>query len=128
MHSNNIKYLFILIIVAGLLILYKIFDPATHPFPKCPFKQLTGLQCPGCGSQRAVHHILNLKIRKAYFLNPLLVISIPYIILGLLFDWLPLNNFWLRQRKLLFGSTAIKFILIVVIVFWIARNIPCKLA
>ena len=35
---------------------YFALDPATNAiFPRCPFLTLTGLKCPGCGSQRAIH-------------------------------------------------------------------------
>ncbi|WP_225974845.1 DUF2752 domain-containing protein [Arachidicoccus ginsenosidivorans] len=49
-------------------------------FPKCPFRSLTGLQCPGCGSQRAIHDLLNLDILGAFRENALMVVSIPYIV------------------------------------------------
>jgi TRAP-type mannitol/chloroaromatic compound transport system permease large subunit len=122
-HFNKVKYLVVLIVIAGLIILYKNFDPAIYSFPKCPFKQLTGFQCPGCGSQRAVHHILNLELKDAFLLNPLLLISIPYILMGLIFEHSSLNDHWLRIRKILFGPKAMKLILAIVLVFWIGRNI-----
>jgi len=124
--SSTKKYLvlpFIIILVAGVVVLYKNFNPATNPFPKCPFRQVTGLECPGCGSQRALHHLLNLEIKDAFYLNPLLVISIPYILIGFLFEYLPIGNRWYGVRKFLFGPTAIKVILVVVVAFWIGRNL-----
>lgn len=42
-------------------------------FLKCPFHQLTGLQCPLCGSQRAMHHLLHLRLEQAVACNPWLV-------------------------------------------------------
>lgn len=56
------------------------FNPAASAwFPKCPFLLLTGLRCPGCGSQRAVHSLLHLDIGQAFACNALLVVSLPLI-------------------------------------------------
>jgi len=121
--SNKLKTAFIVLFVAGLIVVYKTFDPATGLFPKCPFRQATGLQCPGCGSQRAVHHLLNAEIKEAFVLNPLLVISIPYLIAGFFFEILPLNKNGLIARKFLFGTKAIIVILIIVIGFAVWRNL-----
>lgn len=49
------------------------YDPATADFfPPCPFRLLTGLQCPGCGSTRAFHQLLHGHLGAALALNPLL--------------------------------------------------------
>jgi hypothetical protein len=56
----------------GAWILYT-FPPATTPYyPKCAFHVLTGLDCPGCGITRALHHLLHGRIGEAFALNPLL--------------------------------------------------------
>jgi len=49
-------------------------------FPACPIWQSTGLHCSGCGSTRAMHHLLNARIGMALRYNPLAVISIPLLI------------------------------------------------
>ena len=72
-----------ILIVSGVL--YYNFDPEESVFfPKCPFQLLTGLECPGCGSQRAIHALLHLDILSAFQYNALLIISIPYILLLLI--------------------------------------------
>ena len=64
------KYRFTIIaisIMAILTIVYLIFDPAKSAwFPRCPFLVLTGLKCPGCGSQRVIHSLLNGDIASAW--------------------------------------------------------------
>ena len=104
---------------------YKNYNPVDYGwFPKCPFRALTGLLCPGCGSQRAVHNLLNLDIKGAFKENGLLVLSIPYLLVGLVFELTkPRSVSLLKWRKTLFGVGAIKFILVLVIVFWIGRNL-----
>ncbi len=107
-----------------LAVVYFLLDPAQYNFfPKCPFYAVTGYKCPGCGSQRAVHALLNLDFPGAFMANPLLVIAIPYIILGFLFDYTRLGERIPRVRKILYGKNAILIVLVIVIAYWILRNI-----
>lgn len=126
MNFNKIvKWSIAIIFLIILAILYKTYNPnGNNYFPKCPFKELTGLKCPGCGSQRAIHYLLNFDIINAIKENVILVISIPYILTGLVFDTLNRpNEKLLKWRKILFGQKAILIILTVIITFWILRNI-----
>ncbi len=70
--------------ITGVLTICFIFyflDPLECPlFPKCPFLVLTGLECPGCGTQRALHSLLHLHIIDALRYNALLIFSLPYSI------------------------------------------------
>ena len=67
-----------LTIVAGLTLFC--FDPSRyHFYPVCVFHQTTGLLCPGCGSLRALYHLLHGRIAVAFGFNPLLVLSLPLI-------------------------------------------------
>jgi hypothetical protein len=120
-----IKWLLIGIGVIILFFIYKVFSPYEQDFfPKCIFLQLTGYKCPGCGSQRAVHYLFNLDICHALKENLLLVISIPYLILGAWFDMVTLKTErQFRIRKMLYGQRAIMVILVIVIGFWILRNV-----
>jgi hypothetical protein len=119
----KLKYLLFGCLAVGLIFLYKSINPASHLFPKCPFLLVTGLQCPGCGSQRAVHHLLNAEIKEAFALNQLLLIAIPYVIVGYMFEIMPLNQRGLKLRKALYGTKAIILILIIVIGFAVWRNL-----
>jgi hypothetical protein len=53
----------------------------------------------------------------------LLVISIPYILGGFLFDYTDLSRRIPAVRKFLYGKTAIILVAILVIAYWILRNI-----
>jgi hypothetical protein len=115
-----------LVAIGVIVVLYAIFDPATNAlFPKCPFKMLTGLECPGCGSQRAIHRLLNLDFQGAISQNVLVMVAIPYMITGALFDLTGgRSEGVLRWRKRLFGATAIWIILAIIVIFTILRNVP----
>lgn len=120
-----LKWGFVLFFVFVLVLLYRTYNPIGNLyFPKCPFRVMTGLKCPGCGSQRAIHYLLNLDILSALKENVVLVISIPYIVAGIVFDSLKKpNENTLKWRKILFGRKAIFVILAIIIVFWVLRNI-----
>ena len=45
--------------------------------PPCLFLSLTGLQCPGCGSTRALIHLLHGELRAAWRMNALFVLLLP---------------------------------------------------
>ena len=111
--------------IVALIFVYKNYNPTGNAyFPKCPLKQVTGLECPGCGSQRAVHHLLNFDIGASMDQNPMLVLSIPYLLLGFAFQLVKEpGDQMLRWRKRLFGTKAIYVILTLIISFWILRNV-----
>ena len=108
-----------------LVIIYGKFNPEnSHLYPKCPFRLLTGYECPGCGSQRAVHYLLNGKIDSAIHANALLVFSIPYILLLFLAELLKSKSrFFMRLYKILFSSKAIWMVFVIIIIWWVGRNL-----
>lgn len=114
---------FVVIAVGGLLILYFINPSRTHLVP-CPFHLLTGLDCPGCGMTRAMHSLLHLDLRAAFFFNPFVFAVAPF----LAFVWICLFRRILCGRPTLstiYVPPAAAFTVIAVIVaFWILRNIP----
>ncbi len=58
---------------AAALVLF-CFDPARCAvYPVCTFHQLTGLDCPGCGSLRAMHQLLHGHFLSALHFNALAV-------------------------------------------------------
>ncbi len=48
-------------------------------FPRCPFRLLTGLDCPGCGTARAIHAAGNGRWCEAFRSNPILAVAIPFL-------------------------------------------------
>lgn len=110
----------IVIFVLGLI--YYKFNPGNIAiFPKCPFLLLTGLKCPGCGSQRAIHCLLHLDIQGALMYNFLLVASLPVIAI-LVYAEIVKNKkpiLYIKLHKAKYIWTIFWF----VIGWWIIRNI-----
>ncbi len=114
----------IALVVIGLVavFVYYSFNPSNIQFfPKCPFFLLTGLKCPGCGSQRAIHCLLHLEVVPAFRYNALLVLSIPVVSLLLL-------SSALKEKCPAFHNYMNKpcvpiTYLVLVLAWWILRNL-----
>lgn len=113
------------VILLAVLFLYARFNPEDSVFfPKCIFHALTGLECPGCGSQRAIYQLLNGHIAEALHYNALAVIAIPYIAAGIvLHSGIVRGPRTESLKRKLYGSKAAYIALAVIVAFWILRNI-----
>ena len=77
---------------AAALVLF-CFEPGRVPiYPRCVFHQVTGMDCPGCGSLRALHELLHGHLWTALQLNALAILSLP------LLGWLAWRFAW-RELK-----------------------------
>ncbi len=125
-HFKTVRLASLGFIFIVLIIIYKTFNPQDFIlFPKCPFFTVTGLQCPGCGSQRAIHYLLNLQFGKALNANPLMVLSIPYILaLFALGHTYHLSPTLLKWRNRLNSKRVILSLLALIVLYTILRNIP----
>lgn len=74
------------LLLAGVWLYYS-YDPSTHPYPRCYFHQLTGLDCPGCGSQRALHSLFHGDVRGAWQLNAGLMVALVLLPLYVCAEW-----------------------------------------
>lgn len=110
----------LLVIILGL---YYVIDPIkTSWLPKCMFHELTGLDCPACGNQRALHALLHGDIKKAFCYNQFFIISLPYLFLLFISAGSKKGN--LRQIKNIVQNRIVVLIyLVLVCIWWIARNI-----
>ena len=96
-------------------------------FPKCLFHSATGLHCPGCGCQRAIHYLLNGQIFLALQHNAMVIIALPWLTweavrASLMFLELPVPKFMTIRRRLS-GNQAMS-IAVAVMAFWLLRNVP----
>jgi hypothetical protein len=64
------------------------FAPSENSFyPDCLFLRVTGWECPGCGSTRALHALLHLRLAEAMALNPLFTMAFPLLMLWALLQY-----------------------------------------
>ena len=110
------------VIATAVFVIYRLFDPAEHSFfPRCPSKLITGLDCPGCGTQRALHAALNGDFAAAFHHNAILFLAIPFLILYVT------SSLFKTHLPLLYTAThstlAAILSLIILIAWWIIRNI-----
>lgn len=82
---------------------------------------LTGLRCPGCGTQRALHAALNGDFGRAWSLNPFLWMALPLICAYIAVEAMPRR--WPRLRRVLLDTRTIAAIGIAVTAWWIGRNL-----
>ena len=112
----------ILIVAAGaILLLYFFVEPKNGILPKCFFHELTGLYCPGCGVQRSFHALLNGHILTAIDYNLLFILFLPLIIYFILAFALGKKH---PYSSFIYKSAFSFTIVIVVVSFWVLRNIP----
>jgi len=118
-------YVLIILLTGLFLYVYYQYDPLEYVwFPKCPIKAFTHLECPGCGSQRAIHSLLHGDVESAFFHNALVLPIIPYLILGFGFQLIkhPTSQ-QLYWRRILFGEWAIWIVSVIVLFYFIFRNL-----
>lgn len=91
-------------------------------YPTCPFLAMTGWQCPGCGTLRAVHALTRGDLVAAVDLNVLTVAVLPVLLLG----WVGWLRFGLGRRRRMpdLPAWAAPMLAVVVPVFWLVRNLP----
>jgi len=78
----NKDFYLIILSIAGLLIFY--FLPLKYlgeTFPICIYKNITGNECWGCGTTRAVSCIMHFDFSRAYHYNKLIVITFPLMVI-----------------------------------------------
>ncbi len=68
----------IAVITIAIAVYYLVNPEGVWWFPKCKLYQLTGLKCPICGLQRAIHQFLNGNFIAAFQYNWFLPVSAVY--------------------------------------------------
>ena len=113
-----------LIAISGATVVLWIFDPATSGvLPPCPLLALTGWYCPGCGSLRAFHQLLHGNLRNAMAMNPLAVLTLPFLAYGAASQ----TNWVMRGRylpRIFLPANWIRALCAVIVIFGIVRNLP----
>jgi hypothetical protein len=85
-------------------------------FPPCPFKLLTGLNCPACGGLRMTHDLLHGDLAAAVVDNVFLLIGLPALALWVLWR--------VKQGQRAFTLPAIVVMAVAAIAWTVVRNMP----
>lgn len=112
------------LLLAALLVagVYFVFDPSEGGlFPRCPFLMLTGWQCPGCGSQRAVHALLHFDVVQAVRMNALQVLAVPYVTLLLVSE--QTRKRWPAFYRRVHNPRLAWAFLVFVLIWFVGRNL-----
>lgn len=115
------------LVVAGATVVLAVGDPNTTHIPLCPFRAVTGLDCPFCGSLRAVHSLAHGDVVSAASHNLLFTLAAPLLVVGWV-AWLaaslghPLR--WPPPLPRPLPRAAAVAFWAAVAVFAVARNLP----
>lgn len=89
--KNIFLKIFVCFSVAAVAVYALVFlyyhDPnlPNSPTPDCLFRKITSLQCPGCGTTRAVYAFLHLNIKEGFSQNIYAAVLMPIVLLSLVF-------------------------------------------
>lgn len=99
-------------------VLTGVVDPSQPgTYPPCPFRAVTGLACPGCGSLRALHDLAHGDVRAALDHNAVLVavLAVAAVLAARSLAGLP------AARPRLWAAPLAALLLVV---WTVARNVP----
>lgn len=85
-------------------------------FPGCPFKALTGLDCPACGGLRMTHDLLNGDLAAAVTDNVFLLVALPALAVWLVLRW--------RRGLTLMPMAATLTVVVAAVAWTVVRNWP----
>jgi hypothetical protein len=91
-------------------------------YPTCPWLSLTDTYCPGCGSLRMIHALVHGDVAEAFGRNPFAFAMLP--VLGYMWAAWSYRRLRGRSRARVLHPGLIWLFLVVVIAFWVVRNLP----
>ncbi|KAA0109527.1 DUF2752 domain-containing protein [Mycolicibacterium sp. P1-5] len=102
----------------GALTYVGIADPhrAGSLFPPCPFRLLTGWNCPACGGLRMTHDLLHGDLDAAVVDNVFLLIGLPLLAIWAIWR--------IRRGERAFPPFAILVIAVAGVAWTVIRNLP----
>jgi hypothetical protein len=111
-------------VVAAVAAVFFFVDP-THSVwaPKCPLYALTGVECPACGTQRALHCLVHLDLRGAMGYNPFMILSMPYALSLAATAWVIPRERCTRLRRFCFHPTTVRVYVALMLVWMVVRNV-----
>lgn len=91
-------------------------------YPTCPFLATTGFTCPGCGSLRATHALLQGDLATAWHRNPGLLVALPLLFL----TWVAsMRRAWTgAPRSWIVPNWLLAPLPVLIAAYWVLRNVP----
>ena len=116
------------IVPIGFIILaffYAMVDPfaSNSNLPGCIVYENTGLFCPGCGMQRALHAFFTGRFLLAFKMNPLITLFIMVLIYDVIMMVFGLEK-WRFVRQVLTNNKALLILALSLLLFAVFRNLP----
>ncbi len=113
-----------IIIVAVVVVIYRDHNPAgSSMFPKCVFFTMTGYKCPGCGTQRALHYLLNGEFRESFRQNPMFHVGMAYVVAYYVSKSPLVYPKYPKIADALSSAAVCIMWLVGIIAYWILRNV-----
>ena len=85
-------------------------------FPPCPFRLLTGWNCPACGGLRMTHDLLHGEVGAAVIDNVFLLVGLPLLAIWAIWR--------IRRGERAFPLSAIAVIAVAALSWTVIRNLP----
>ena len=105
-------------LAVGALTYVAVVDPHRPGslFPPCPFRLLTGWNCPLCGGLRMTHDLLHGDVGAAVVDNVFALVGLPLLAIWVIWR--------IRRGERAFSLPAIVVIAVAAIAWTIVRNLP----
>ena len=96
---------------------------ATVPLPRCPVAAYLHLDCPGCGTTRALTALVRGDLTQALDHNVLAVVALPVMLAAFVWWVLPRSKpAW--ATRLAASAVVPRLVLVAVVAFTVVRNVP----
>lgn len=109
-----------IVVASVVFILYLSLSPYGGPPLRCGIKNLTGFDCPGCGSQRAFQALLHGDFASAWGYNAFALLAAPVAVFLIVVE--AGREYWPRLHRRVLSKWTIVASAVAIIGWWIIRN------
>ncbi len=105
-------------VLAGGLVYTGLADPHRPGFlyPACPFKLMTGWNCPACGGLRMAHDLMHGDLAAAVVDNVFALVGLPLLLAWVLLRW--------RRGLPVMPKPAVAVVIALMVTWTVVRNLP----
>ena len=104
-----------------VLAVYYAVTPDSGFYPRCLFLQLTGWECPGCGSQRAIHALMHGDWAGAWSYNRALPFLVALMVVAGAVSVIP--GRFPRLHRMVSSRAGLLAVLALIVAWTVARNV-----